>query len=199
LDWAEDNDGGAQAATSRWGIKELEDSRLRGEPFSHLGAADPNALAVNDANFAKTETLRFFQVVGQNVGNVFRPKRMKVERIFDGYAPHPNPKSKIQIQNSSYSPSFTLRSPSRSALMASGSAGTTIDWPQTQVTTNPPPGSRSEGSIRKSLPSLIERSADHRRSDPEIPAGLSVVLIARWERHPGQSSQRYLTGNSGKS
>src|SRR6266404_3147488 len=78
-----------------------------------------------------------------------------------------------------HSPRLTLMSTSRSALTASGFPGTVIVWPHRQVTTKPPSEDRSAAGIPRSLPSLMERSTDHRRSDPEIPSGVSVVLMAR--------------------
>jgi hypothetical protein len=95
LDWAEDDDGRAETAPVRRGVEEFPDSGFRRKPFSDLGATDSYPLAVNDSNLSKSEALRLFEVIGQSVGDVFRPKRVKVERIFDRYAPHPNPKSKI--------------------------------------------------------------------------------------------------------
>ena len=83
------------AAAVRRGIEELHDARFRRETFSHLGPADPDSLPMNDPNFSKSEALRFVEVIGQSITDVLRPKRMKVERILDGYAPHPN----LPIQN----------------------------------------------------------------------------------------------------
>ena len=52
-----------------------------------------------------------------------------------------------RLQNCLYSPRFTLMSTSRSALTASGFAGTGIVWPHRQVTTKPPSGDRSAAGI----------------------------------------------------
>jgi hypothetical protein len=79
-------------APVRWGIEEIQDSRIRREPFSYLGAADADSLAVNDPNLWKSETLSLLQIIGQGVGDVFGPEGMKVERVLDGYAPHPQSK-----------------------------------------------------------------------------------------------------------
>jgi hypothetical protein len=104
LDWAEDDDGGAEAAAVRRGVEEFPDSRFRRKALSDLGATDSDPLAVNDSNLSKSEALRLFEVVGQRTGDILRPKGMKVERIFYGYAPHSNPKSKIENPKS---PLFT--------------------------------------------------------------------------------------------
>lgn len=82
-------------------------------------------------------------------------------------------------------------SPSLSALTASGLPGTVISWPQTQAVTKPPSAEISAGATRIGRPSLIERSADHRRNDPEIPRGESVELIDSSQPHFGHRAQWY--------
>jgi hypothetical protein len=92
LDWAQNNDCGAVTAPVRRGIEEVQDSWFRREPFSHLGAPDADSLPMNDPDFAKSKAARFVQVIGEGIGHIFGPERMKVERILDGYAPHPQSK-----------------------------------------------------------------------------------------------------------
>jgi hypothetical protein len=92
LDWIQNDNRSAVTAPVRRGIEKVQNSRFRRQSLSHLGTADADPLAVNDPNLWKSETLGLFQVIGQGIGDVLGPKGMQVERILDGYAPHPQSK-----------------------------------------------------------------------------------------------------------
>ncbi len=68
-------------------------------------------------------------------------------------------------------------------------AGTSISCPQTQGVRKPPSEASSAAAISKGLPSLIVRSADQRRSEPEILPVYGVVLTATWQWQRGHSVQ----------
>ncbi len=140
-----------------------------------MGATRPFPFPVNDTHFKEASPPRLSEILAEDAGQITGKERMEVERIFDGepcwiFVSHPMT-DQPTARFSQSAVSFTRRSASRSALTASGSAGTTIGWPQTQAVEKPPPGRRAARGIWIGHPSLMLRSADQRRSDPEIRSG----------------------------
>jgi hypothetical protein len=62
--------------------------------------------------------------------------------------------------------------------------------PQTQTVRKPPPGTASPPVTSSFRPSLVVRSLDHRRTDPEIPPGVSTHCTVSSPEHLGHTVQK---------
>jgi hypothetical protein len=118
---------------------------------------------VDDADLAPSLRARGGQVLVERGRDVFRAKRMQVERVFDRDA----------LQTAGLS---VVAFVTRAGSIATGS-------PQTHDARKLPPGAMSARGTSTFRPSLMVRSLDHRRSEPEMPPAVSTHCTVSSPEH----------------
>jgi hypothetical protein len=151
-------------------VEEVGDVVPFGEHAPDLRAPDPDALSVDQAHLAVAGLAREAQVFLDRGGDVLGKEGVEVERVLEGNA--------LQASGLSVVARVTR----------AGSTGSIS--PQTHAAQKLPSAATSPFDVSSLRPSLIARSRDQRRRDPDGPPAVSSNWIVTSQAHFGQLVQR---------
>ena len=151
-------------------VEEIRDVVPFREQAPDLRAADADALAVDQAHLAVAGLAREPQVLLDGGGDVLGTEGVEVEGVLEGNASQAGGLSVV------------------ACVTCAGSTGSIS--PQTHAARKLPSAATSPLGVSSLRPSLMARSRDQRRSDPDGPRAVSSNWIVTSQAHFGQVVQR---------